>query len=116
MSPRSRDEISPFLLRWCVSLSLAALTAGIVMNLSTSDHSCGPGEAASTLVGVGKGLSIVALVAAVILAVLQQTGRLRVAPTQAAYAFLGLAGTATALALAVTAYLGGTNDPGCAPF
>ncbi len=103
-------------MRWCVSLSLAALTAGIVMNISTSEHSCAPGQAASDLVGVGKGVSIAALVAAVVLAVLQQTGRLSVAPPKAAYAFLGLTGVAAALALAVTAYLGTANDPVCAPF
>lgn len=113
---RGREEIDPVLMRWCVSLALATLMAGIVLNISTGSHSCGPGEGGSALLGVGKGFSIAALVAAVVLAVLQQTRRLRVAPTRAAYAFLGLTGISTALALAVTAYLGTANDPMCAPF
>jgi hypothetical protein len=115
---RRPDEIDPQVMRWCISLALAALVAGTLMNIVTLDssHSCAPGESRFTIVAVGKGLSIATLVSAVVLAILQQTGKLSAPPRTLAYVFLGLAATTTALSLGVIVYLGSAGDPVCAPF
>lgn len=118
MSAKGLDEIGPLLMRWCISLALAALVAGALMNIVTTDgqYSCAPGETKFNLVGIGKGLSIATLVSAVVLAILQQTGKLSAPPRTLALAFVGLAATSAVLALGVTAYLGGVSDPVCSPF
>ena len=114
----ARDEIDPVLMRWCISLALAALMAGAVMNIVSTDgqYACEPGESKVNLVGAAKGLSIATLVAAVVFAVLQQTGKLTGPPRRMAHIFLGLAATTTALALGVTLYLDRAGDPMCSPF
>ena len=99
-------------------MCLGAFAAGTAMNVVASSHAppCAAGENWLTIGAYGRGLALLALLAAVAILFLERSGRVWSEGVTVRWIFPALVGVVTVASVALSVYYLAASDPACSPF